>query len=239
MSGGRADSLDIVNGLCREGFDPLHVMEVGAYEAETVHSKQFIEAGVRVELVEPQASAIASIRAAYGHRPNVVLHPVAISDEAGFVMLASRGASSHTVSLCEAPVGSTDAADDAACEKVRAVTFDSIDDGTIDLLFCDVEGSEWKVLSRMKSIPRVIVVETHGHRYINPHLTDIIFWALRRGYRLIGHDVADTVWWRGPSAHVTLRRSGLAWLCWMAYLLRIHARRLIQGRSSHVGGTRR
>lgn len=219
------DAMGIVIRMCERGFSPRHVMEVGAYQAETAHSKQFIVSGARVELVEPQASALESIRAAYGHCPNVTIHPVAIADESGSVLLVSRGASSHTVNASETPAGSM-CAGDAAFETVPAVRFDSIDDGTIDLLFCDIEGAEWKVISRMKSLPEVIVVETHGHRYLNPRIMRLVGWLVRRGYRLAGHDAADTVWARGRTCGG--RGRVMPWVRWGSCIMRILARKMLR-----------
>ncbi|HPA21375.1 MAG TPA: FkbM family methyltransferase [Verrucomicrobiae bacterium] len=234
-------SPDIVHGLCAAGFQPRHIVEVGVYEAGVAQSKRFIEAGARVELIEPQAAAVESLRATYGDRSNVVIHAVAIADKPGSVLLVSRGASSHTVTASEAPAGAAGAGDAAGSETVPAVTFDSIDDGTIDLLFCDIEGAEWQVISRLKSLPDVIVVETHGHRYINPRIRQIVGWMIRGGYRLVGHDAADTVWSRLGRDRAKAANRTWPLPRWIGCLLRIHARRLLHGlregpRSPHGGG---
>lgn len=50
---------------------------------------------------------------------------------------------------------------------VKVVTFDTIDDGRIDLINLDCEGSEWAVVKNMRSRPRFIQIELypqHAHR---------------------------------------------------------------------------
>ncbi len=60
--------------------------------------------------------------------------------------------------------------------QVGCVRFDEIDDGSIDLLSVDTEGSEWYVLKYLKSRPLVISVETHGKSYLNPFFGEISAW---------------------------------------------------------------
>lgn len=64
---------------------------------------------------------------------------------------------------------------------VTVVTFDSIDDGRIDILALDCEGQEWAVLSRMKSVPFLITVEIWNR---NPYRDEILCWLEQHGYIL-------------------------------------------------------
>jgi hypothetical protein len=59
---------------------------------------------------------------------------------------------------------------------VRCTTFDRLDDGSIDLISIDTEGSEWFVLKYITSRPDVISIETHGAAYTNPYLDEIQRW---------------------------------------------------------------
>jgi hypothetical protein len=76
---------------------------------------------------------------------------------------------------------------------VEARTFDQIDDGTIDLLSVDVEGSEWFVLKHMTSRPSVISIETHGSLYRNPFFDQISEWMKANNYVLLYKATSDSV----------------------------------------------
>jgi FkbM family methyltransferase len=63
---------------------------------------------------------------------------------------------------------------DSACyHKVPIITFDSVDDGTIDILALDCEGQEWAVLSKMSSLPFLLTIEVWDR---NPYKKEIIDW---------------------------------------------------------------
>ena len=85
---------------------------------------------------------------------------------------------------------------------VPAVTFDTIDDGTIDVLAIDIEGGEWFVLRHLVSRPAIISVETHGKRYVNPYRAEIDAWMRAEGYGAWYRDDSDTVYRRGWTAPV-------------------------------------
>ena len=53
---------------------------------------------------------------------------------------------------------------------VPVVTFDTIDDGEIDIMVLDCEGMEWAVLSNMKSRPELLGIEIWGE---NPYKKEI------------------------------------------------------------------
>ena len=64
---------------------------------------------------------------------------------------------------------------------VATVPFSVLDDGEIDLLNLDCEGSEWYVLEKMKSRPRILQVELypkHGHH------REISAWLEAHGYQV-------------------------------------------------------
>ncbi len=77
--------------------------------------------------------------------------------------------------------------------EVPCMIFSDIDDGTIDLLSIDIEGSEWYVLKYLKSRPAVISVETHGKYYTNPFIAEIKEWMARENYIIWYKDASDTV----------------------------------------------
>jgi hypothetical protein len=79
---------------------------------------------------------------------------------------------------------------------VECRTFDELDDGTIDLLSVDTEGSEWYVVKKLVSRPVVISVETHGKSYLNPYYGEIRCWMAANGYERWWLNKTDTVYYK-------------------------------------------
>jgi hypothetical protein len=65
--------------------------------------------------------------------------------------------------------------------EVEVVTFDTLDDGQIEILNLDCEGQEWAVLSKMKSRPKLLNVEL---RSANPYFKEINQWLFDNKYIL-------------------------------------------------------
>lgn len=185
----------IFKKLQKKGFKATHVAEVGVWHPETSNIYDYIKLGVRCTLVEPDPQSIERIRTHFAKQKNIRLHPVALYDFNGKIELAQRAASTFVSALTASPALINDGyqinADDTF--EVDAMTFDKIDEGTIDLLSIDIEGSEWFVIKHMLSRPAVISLETHGAIYVNPHLNQILEWMKRNGYALWYKDNSDTI----------------------------------------------
>ncbi|MCS7018544.1 MAG: FkbM family methyltransferase [Cytophagales bacterium] len=188
----------IYRRLSRKGFQPQHVAEVGVYLPETSNILDYIKQGIRTTLVEADPHCIEAIRQYFGNKYAITLHAVAIYDHEGSIELINRAASTFASALDSSPALVNDAYQKQDADKftVPAKRFDSIDDGTIDLLSIDIEGCEWYVLKYMKSRPAVISVETHGKRYINPFINEITTWMQQNGYQLWYKDDSDSVYIR-------------------------------------------
>ena len=63
--------------------------------------------------------------------------------------------------------------------EVDVVTFDTIDDGQIDILNLDCEGQEWAVLSHMKSEPKLLAIENCDDA---PHYKETCQWLKDHKY---------------------------------------------------------
>ncbi len=197
----------IFRKLNRKGFSPRHVAEVGVYLPQTCNVYDYIIDDVRCTLVEPDADSVAAIREHFADRTNVTLHPVAVYDRTGELELVRRKASTFVGELSDAPAIVNDEYEIQAEDKfkVPTQTFDLIDDGTIDLLSVDIEGSEWFVIKHMVSRPGVISLETHGAIYINPHLDEILGWMRKHDYVTWYKDKSDTVFVRRGEFGIDLR----------------------------------
>jgi FkbM family methyltransferase len=170
-------------------------MEVGVWNPEHTVVRGWIETGCRATLVEPDPEAVARLRRSFGHRPAVTIVEAAVAPSAGTVRLLRRGPSTFLADQKIAPAIVNDGYRPTERDliTVRAVRTDEVDDGSVDLLVADVEGAEWYVLDHLVSRPVVISVETHGGRYRNPFLADILHWMSEEGYVPWYLDRSDTV----------------------------------------------
>lgn len=193
-----AENKLIYRRLTQKGFKPLHVAEVGVYLPETSNILDYIKQGIRTTLVEADPRYVTAIQKYFGNKYPITLHPVAVFDSEGTLELVNRAASTFASILDNSPALVNDAYQKHDADKftVPAKRFDSLDDGTIDLLSIDIEGCEWYVLKYMKSRPSVVSVETHGKRYINPFMREITDWMEQNDYELWYKDSSDSVYIR-------------------------------------------
>jgi len=172
-----------------------HVAEVGVYLPQTSNIGAFTKEGIKSTFVEADPSSIEAIKKYFKNMENVHIHPVAVFDKSGSVELVQRKASTYLKVLDSSPAIINDeySLDNKDTFTVDAVTFNEIDDGSIDLLSIDIEGGEWFVIKHMTSRPLVLSIETHGAMYINPYIDEIKQWMSENGYIVWYMDSSDTV----------------------------------------------
>ena len=188
-----------------KGLKPSHVAEVGVHEPESSNIYRFIQDGVQATLVEPEPEAIDHIKKHFEGRENVTLHEAAMCDYVGELELFKNGPSTFVGDLPDSPATVNDGYVRAEADKfvVAASTFDTIDDGKIEVLSIDTEGSEWYVIKHLLSRPAVISVETHGGAYLNPFLDEIESWMQKENYDVWYKGKTDTVYVRKGSVSVS------------------------------------
>jgi len=181
--------------VSEKGFRPSHVAEVGVWHPDTSNIYQYAQDGVRTTLVEPDPESISLIKSEFSGSGNVSLHEVALCDFNGKVELYKRASSTFVSVLSTSPALVNDDCDIQQTEKFTADArlFSEIDDGTIELISIDTEGSEWFVIKNMRSRPTVISIETHGGMYVNPYLTDLLKWMRENNYVVWYKDASDSV----------------------------------------------
>lgn len=175
-----------------------HVCEVGVFTPEYSNIQDFIKAGVRSTIVEANPELVEQLKIYFKDAKNITIHSYAMWDYNGFVILAKAEASSFVTDLKSTPALANDKykINDSNTVKVDCRMFSEIDDGTIDLISVDIEGSEWYVLKHMISRPKIISIETHGRHYTNPFLKNILEWMSKNNYRIWYKNVSDTVFVR-------------------------------------------
>lgn len=101
------------------------------------------------------------------------VHQVAVGMQAGKAkMIYNNGSSYLKDTWAPTPIGTREF-------EVDVVTFDTLDDGQIDILNLDCEGQEWAVLSKMISNPKLLAIENCDD---NPHYKDICQWLKENDY---------------------------------------------------------
>ena len=189
-----------------KNFHPKHVAEVGVYKPQDSNIIDFIKLGSRATLVEPDPDCARAIREYFPNRELVNLFPVAVYDHNGTIELVKRKASTFVKSLSKSPALVNDKYEvrDEDAFEVEARVFSDIDDGSIDLLSVDVEGSEWYVIKHLVSAPKVISLETHGKYYLNPFLKEIVSWMREHQYVLWYKNNSDSVYVREGAFPITM-----------------------------------
>ena|SRR5258707_3360756 len=203
-----------------------HVCEVGVWLPEMSNILDFIvKDKQRTTLVEPDPKSIAAIRTYFRDYPNVELLPYAAFDHAGTLELVQRNASTFVSTLPYSPAQVNDNYHIRQEDRftVECRRFDDLDDGSIDLLSVDTEGSEWYVIKYLKSRPLVISVEMHGKSYLNPYYTEIAEWMTREGYDKWYMDKTDIVYYK--KAAFAVSGAEKLQLSWMATSVRFRRAR--------------
>lgn len=176
---------------------PKHVCEVGVYYPETSNVLGFVEDGCLTDLVEADPECVKKIHERFENYQNVRIHPFAVFDRPGEVELYRFVASTFVRGLKSSPALVNDhyRPNPEDIFKVEAKLFSDIDDGTIDLISIDIEGSEWFVIKHMTSRPDVISIELGAprKRYRNSYEKEILNWLKENNYRKWYRDGTDTI----------------------------------------------
>jgi len=187
---------ELYEKVASKDFHPEHVAEVGVWHPETSNIYLFIQDGIKSSLFEPDPESISLIKDCFKDNNNVILHETAICDFNGDVKLYKRASSTFVSLLTSSPAIVNDTADLGNTDTftAKAIMFNEIDDGGIDLISIDTEGSEWFVIKNMVSRPTVISIETHGGAYINPYIDELLSWMKNNGYVIWYKDKSDSVY---------------------------------------------
>ncbi|MFA0809571.1 FkbM family methyltransferase [Microbulbifer epialgicus] len=175
-----------------------HVVEVGAYKPEHLICLPLIfDTNCRVQLIEPNPKGIKELRKYFSNFSNIEIYECAVSDtKEKLTLIVPDITKNNPDAEASAFLGQQDSSPYRSREAhgqvekltpivVAAETWDNFDDGTIDGLVVDTEGSEWTVIKQLKSRPKVICIEMEGPcGYKNPNYNKIISWMNDNDYDL-------------------------------------------------------
>ena len=195
------------NKIKDKGFVPKYVAEVGVWHPYTSNIYSFIKDGVKTMLIEPDPSSVTLIKSQFAQNTNLSLHEVAICDFNGDIDLYQKGSSTFLSILNNTPALVNDKCNIHTSEKFSATAkkFSDLDNGEIEVLSIDVEGSEWFVLKHMLSRPKIISIETHGGIYTNPYMDEIADWMERHNYIIWYKNASDTIYVQKGSIQINTK----------------------------------
>ena len=187
--------LNIFDELKKNNITTQKICEIGVYQAKTCSSIDFINDGQEVTLIEADPTCVENIVSHYGKRNNVKILSKAIWHKRKTLTFYRVGASTFASDIEKSPAIVNDKYHPSEKDtfKVDAVPFGDIDPGDFDVILIDVEGAEWNVVSRMKSLPKIISIEMRANLYINPKKKEINEWLRKNNYELLFHNDTDSV----------------------------------------------
>lgn len=200
-------NISLYQRLNKKRYVPKKVAEVGVYLPETSLIYEYILNGTPALLVEADPDITNLIRKHFQGKNNFTLYELAIYNSECDIELVKSGASSFVANLNSSPAVVNDGINISNLNKikVKALTFDKIDDSKIDLLAIDIEGCEWYVLKYMKSRPTVISIETHGGVYKNPFYDKIMQWMKENNYKVWYKTKSDTIFVKKDKIKIDLK----------------------------------
>ncbi len=188
------------------------VAEVGVLAFKDSVVKNFCIDGIKCDLYEAVPEFCEKIRKEITRYPNITLKEYAVSDYNGDMEMCMVGPSTFDASIEHAPAIDHDGIDKSSVEtlKVACRDFSEVDEGQYDIVSIDIEGGEWKVLSRMRSRPLVISLETQCRDYLNPYIGSITDWMFENGYKVWIWNNTDTIFYKGTPPALGIKNTLLS-----------------------------
>ena len=208
----------LFNACKKQGLTFQHVAEIGMYYPETANTLDFIAQGCRATIVEADPLIATKIKEYFASQPGIELHQVAVWDKNEPVTLYRSNASTFIGKLENTPALVNDAYQFQEQDRFETsgVTFNTLDDGTIDLLVIDIEGADWFVLKYLVSRPLVISLEIQAGNYINPFMNEIKGWFETNGYQRWFLNDTDAVYYKkGAFVLSQANRLYFGWHSWL------------------------
>ena len=182
------------------------MVEVGAYTPQYSLGYMFATRypDMKVGIVEANAQYAVEMIYALAQAKSVsnsIVYPFAISSHEGYVSLmvpnesGDRRSGAYVKGNKSAFLNRFKGSEADTTEvHVPSCRFNRIDNGKIDLLIIDIEGSEWDVIQDIESSPALIVVEMYHSppkEFVNANFGKIIEWMKENDYVPVAIDEPD------------------------------------------------
>jgi FkbM family methyltransferase len=173
-------------------------MEIGVGSWDMSRAKYFLNnEDCKVTLIEPNKNFYNTLNKHRNEHKNLEIKNLAIGDSVTCLKFYDYGQESYLEGVIP-PLSKFGPAPTDNAAPVNVVTMKEIDDGAIDILLADVEGSEWFILKNLISRPRIIALETHCEaEYTNPNIEKIWDWMNKNTYKVLFKNTTDSFYIRG------------------------------------------
>jgi FkbM family methyltransferase len=172
-----------------------HVVEVGCNGRSSIH--ELVSGADRAQIIEAHPEHYRNTKEFYKEYSGISVYHAAVWHSVGKIWLYPCGLSSFVQGIASPRManGGNRISDPI---EVPSITFDMLDDGSIDFVELDSEGAEWWALKHMRSRPATIQIEMRWKRYKNPHFAAIQNWMADNCYVLARIAGADFVYIQAP-----------------------------------------
>jgi FkbM family methyltransferase len=177
---------------------PKNIWEIGVGNPSICRSHPFFNSQTSLFLFEPNPKTYESLVANFGLIPNVKIFNFGLYNKTESVGFLDEDDSTSMVGI-DSPtkvIGGGRFGEEWLKNKpvtqmmIRDMA--EIDDGTIDVALIDTEGCEYVIVERMKSRPRLLVLETHNENYRTPNYKELNLLLKDRGYSCFHEDLTDS-----------------------------------------------
>jgi len=170
----------------------MKIFEIGVGHLYHCRTKQFVNTDIECYLFEPNPICFEELKSSLSYFPNFKLFNYAVGSENKICNLFLAGPSSFLEGIASPQKGiQPEAESELRKASINMKSIKEIDNGDIDVLLLDTEGSEFDIIKNLISRPKQISVEMYsfGVEYKNPHFDEIIEWMNDNNYELI-----ENVW---------------------------------------------
>jgi hypothetical protein len=175
----------------------MKIFEIGVGQIWQCRTKEYINTEHECHLFEPNPENFAKIHDYFKDYNNFKLFPYAIGREnkkGNLILLEGSSYLDGNISPAYTADKEKYSITNNPAVEIEIKNIKEFDDGKIDILLLDVEGSEFEVIDELISRPKTIIVEMYsfGSKYKNPNFDKIIKWMKENGYKTI-HEHEDFV----------------------------------------------
>lgn len=167
----------------------MKIFEVGVGDPWQSRTSQYIGSDIECYLFEPNPECFEQLNNAFSKYPNFKLFNFALGDENKTVnFFLVKGGSSFFEGV-KSPEMNHNPNSENERQKIEIPVRDirDFDDGKIDILLLDTEGTEYPIIKNLISRPKKIIVEMYsfGVKYKNPFFDEIMTWMKDNNYKIV------------------------------------------------------
>jgi FkbM family methyltransferase len=165
----------------------MKIFEVGVGEFNQCRTLNYVNTDIECWLFEPNPYSFKDINANLLQYSNFKLFNFALgSENKESYLYIARGSSFLEGAQSPEKTANILAEEQLEKEKIQIRNIKDFDDGSIDILLLDTEGSEFDIIKNLISRPKQIIVEMYsfGVKYKNPYFDEIMDWMSKNNYKI-------------------------------------------------------